>query len=180
MKKIYSILSRFLLVFITIGVVSACEKDNTAPIEENNTTDPPTGTVETNLNASLMLQLVNAQRTKGCNCGTTAMPAVAPLSWNDQLAVAALNHSTDMYTNNFFSHTSSNGNTLGTRITAAGYKWSAVAENIAMGQKDEQAVVTAWFNSEGHCKNLMNASYKEIGAAKKGSYWTQDFAAPQR
>jgi len=40
-----------------------------------------------------------------------------------------------------------------------------------------------WLASPGHCKNIMNADFKEVGMAfhyKEGShytyYWTQDFA----
>jgi len=122
-----------------------------------------------------MLQLINQQRAKGCTCGTTVMPAVAPLTWNDLLGKAAYDHSLDMKTNNYFAHNSQDGTTPGTRITAAGYSWSTWGENIAEGYTDEQSVMTAWINSPGHCMNIMNGSFKEIGFGRSGNYWTQDF-----
>src|SRR5262249_12612493 len=97
-----------------------------------------------NVNESLMLDLVNQVRTSGCTCGTTVMPPVAALSWNDQLATASYNHSADMATNNYFSHTNLQGKNPGERITAAGYIWSAYGENIAEGYSTEQSVMDGW------------------------------------
>lgn len=129
----------------------------------------------TNLNNELMLKLVNEKRASGCNCGNKYMPAVAPLKWNDSIAIASAKHSRDMNRRNFFSHTSSNGNSLKDRFNAVGYKWMLIGENIAFGQKDEYAVMESWLKSPGHCMNLMNADFKEMGAARDGKYWTQDF-----
>ncbi len=131
--------------------------------------------VATNLNNELLLKLVNEKRTVGCNCGNKYMPAAPALTWNETIALAASNHSKDMNKKRFFDHISSNGKTLRDRFNDVGYQWMAIAENIAYGQKDEQAVVAAWFKSKGHCENLMNPTYKEMGAAKEGIYWTQDF-----
>ena len=36
----------------------------------------------------------------------------------------------------------------------------------------EKSVIEGWIKSPGHCKNIMNPAYKEIGAARKGNYWT--------
>lgn len=124
-----------------------------------------------------MLQLVNAVREKGCTCGTTVMPPVKPLVWNDILEAVALAHSKDMNTNNYFSHTGLDGSDPGERITKAGYVWSAYGENIALGYPDEQSVMTAWLQSEGHCKNIMDGNFKEMGAGEDGGYWTQDFGS---
>jgi uncharacterized protein YkwD len=131
--------------------------------------------VNTNLNKELMLRLVNEKRTAGCNCGNKYMPAAPALVWNNTIALAALGHSQDMDNKRFFDHNSSNGKNLRDRFDAVGYKWMAIAENIAFGQKNEYDVVNAWFKSKGHCENLMNPVYKEMGAAKVGIYWTQDF-----
>lgn len=172
-----------LLLLIVLAVVS-CKRDasvdpiNTNPT--NTTTTPVTGTtVVTNLDNAALLKLVNDVRAKGCTCGTTVMPAVAPLTWNEVLAKSSLIHSTDMKNTGQFTHNSSDGTSFSDRITAAGYKWRTVGENIAAGQKTEQQVFTDWLNSEGHCKNMMNGSFKDMGAARLGDYWTQDFGAAQ-
>lgn len=133
-----------------------------------------------------MLAAVNAHRRAGASCGTRgSFPATTELVWNANLAQAAAGHSEDMVTQNFFSHTGSNGSSVGDRATAAGYLWRSVGENIAAGQPDVTAVVDAWMKSEGHCANLMNASYRDLGAACVAgtantgyrSYWTQNFGA---
>lgn len=130
-----------------------------------------------NVNIDVMLGLVNGARAKGCTCGTTVMPPVPALTWNELLAKAAYDHSVDMKTNNYFSHTSISQTKPGDRIKAVGYKWSTYGENIAMGQTTEQIVMNSWLKSEGHCKNIMNKNFKDIGVGRSGNYWTQVFGA---
>ena len=71
------------------------------------------------------------------------------------------------------------------RVARAGYSWSVVGENIAAGQRDADTVVKSWLESPGHCANLMNPEYSEVGVAfatnassAAGIYWAQVFAAP--
>ncbi|MCZ4245701.1 CAP domain-containing protein [Pedobacter punctiformis] len=135
----------------------------------------PDNAVLTNINNDLLLKLVNDTRAAGCNCGTTVMPPVATLSWNNILASAAISHSKDMANKNALTHDSSDGKNTGERLTAFGYKWVAYSENIAQGQTTEQQVFNDWIKSEGHCKNIMSALVTEMGAARQGTYWTQDF-----
>ncbi|MET3496551.1 CAP domain-containing protein [Variovorax boronicumulans] len=129
---------------------------------------------------------VNQFRSEARTCGTTQFPAAAPLAWNAQLDAAAARHSLDMVANNFFSHTGSDGSTVGSRATAAGYTWSGVGENIAAGQESVASAMNSWQNSEGHCRNLMGANYKNIALAcvRGGTsntyshYWTMVLATP--
>lgn len=126
------------------------------------------------------LEYINQVRQKGCNCGATYMPPASPLVWNDQLEVAAIGHAKDMANKNYFSHTSKDGRTVDKRIIAAGYTYDgyksfAIGENIAQGDMTIKQVTDGWFKSEGHCKNLMNPSFKEIGIAQYSTYWVQDF-----
>jgi uncharacterized protein YkwD len=128
-----------------------------------------------------VLTLVNAHRAAGASCGSKgSFPAVAPLAWNAMLAQASLVHSDDMVAANFFSHTGSNGSNAGQRATAAGYIWQSVGENIAAGQRSVAAVVAGWMASPGHCANIMQASFRDIGVAcvnggagnAYATYWT--------
>jgi uncharacterized protein YkwD len=136
---------------------------------------------------SQMLQLVNARRAAGASCGSRGSFApAAALAWNTRLTDAAYGHSRDMADNNYFSHTSLDGRTLGQRVTAAGYSWSALGENIAGGPSTVQQVVDGWMASDGHCANIMNANFTEIGVAcasnassQWGRYWTMDLARPR-
>jgi uncharacterized protein YkwD len=133
------------------------------------------------------VRLINQRRAAGASCGTRgSFPPAAALSWDARLATAAYGHSRDMADKNFFSHTGSNGSSASQRVSAAGYTWSAVGENIAAGYGSVSAVVDGWMRSDGHCANLMNARYRHMGlacAASAGStygrYWTLNVAAPR-
>jgi uncharacterized protein YkwD len=136
-----------------------------------------------------VLRLTNQARTAGYTCvdadsdTKTAMPAVPALTWNAKLAFAARGHSSDMATNNYFSHTSRDGTTFSQRITRAGYRWSSAGENIAAGYATPAAVVTGWLRSYGHCTNIMSSSFSQLGVGLAtgghyGTYWTQDFGRP--
>lgn len=135
-----------------------------------------------------MLAAVNAHRRAGASCGSRgAFPAVTELTWNAQLTQSAAGHSEDMVARNFFDHVGSNGSTIGDRVTATGYVWRSVGENIAAGQPSIAVVVDGWMKSDGHCANLMNAGYRHLGAACVAgnanttyrTYWTQNFGSPR-
>ncbi|RZK21638.1 MAG: CAP domain-containing protein [Pedobacter sp.] len=157
-----------------VCLATSCKKGTDSSIAET-TSKIETSSV-TNINNELLLKLVNDIRLAGCNCGTTAMPPVAVLSWNTNLASAAISHSKYMAFINKMQHESADGTGVGNRLTATGYVWKAVGENVAQGQTSENQVFNDWLKSEGHCKNMMNANYKEMGAAKSGAFWTQVFA----
>jgi len=166
MRRILGITS-----ILSLLVFSCTKKDVAADGKSNS------NTVVYNVNKATILELVNNVRKAGCNCNGTIMPPVAEVAWNDQLAKAAFDHSVDMKTNNYFSHTSLDGSTTGQRITAAGYNWSTYGENIANGYTTEQDVINGWLSSEGHCKNIMNADFKDMGVGRDGNYWTQAFGS---
>lgn len=134
------------------------------------------------------LQRINAHRARGASCGAHGFFApTTALQWSGALQTAAAAHSSDMAGKNFFSHTGSDRSNAGTRITRAGYAWSAWGENIAAGQTSVQAVVDGWMASPGHCANLMKSTFRHVGLAcvKGGSrntyrtYWTLDLARPR-
>jgi uncharacterized protein YkwD len=155
-----------------VGLYSCQKQDLTAKVLP---TDDSSGVSGNNVNQATLLQLVNNVRQSGCTCGSTIMPPVSAITWNIRLETAAFNHSNDMYINDYFNHVGLNGSSAGERITAAGYIWITYGENIAKGYTSEQSVVAGWINSEGHCKNIMNASFREMGVGRAGSYWTQEF-----
>ncbi|MDP3655044.1 MAG: CAP domain-containing protein [Rhodoferax sp.] len=66
-------------------------------------------------------------------------------------------------------------------LFTTGYAYCAVGENIAAGQTSVQSVMSTWINSPGHCQNLMNPTYRDMGvacvrndAASYRLYWTMD------
>ncbi|MEM9102907.1 MAG: CAP domain-containing protein [Pseudomonadota bacterium] len=134
----------------------------------------------------LMLELVNQARSQQRRCGDESMDAVELLTWNCELADAAVSHSEDMATVNFFSHTGSDGLSVADRVSNAGYSWSRVGENIAVGQRTVEVVMEGWLDSPGHCRNIMNSGYTHFGSSRVDTdaadypvYWTQVFATPR-
>lgn len=105
------------------------------------------------------------------------------LNVDNRLNLAAEGHSEDMVSNNFFSHTGSDGSKVGARVSDEGYDWRGVGENIAAGQTTPQKVFDAWKASSGHNANMLNASWQDMGigyvendASRYDHYWTLDFA----
>lgn len=126
-----------------------------------------------------ILRDVNAARAKGRSCGTRQLPPAPPLAWNDALFSAAARHSADMARRDYFAHDSPEGTRVGARVTAEGYPWRSIGENIAGGDRSVEVVVRGWMDSPGHCANIMNREFSEIGAAcverpdtTWGTYWT--------
>jgi uncharacterized protein YkwD len=116
-----------------------------------------------------VLSLVNDERaTAGCK----------PLTASSTLDGLAQAFSDDMAARGFFDHTDPDGHTPWDRAEARGIT-NLGGENIARGQADAQAVMTAWMNSPGHRANILNCDYKTLGVGihlgTGGPWWTQDF-----
>lgn len=133
-----------------------------------------------------VLDLVNHARASARSCGGQLFKPVQPLRWNDSLALAALLHAEDMARHNYFSHQGRDGSSPGQRVERLGYRFRATGENIAGGQRTPEETVAGWIKSPGHCVNLMNAAFTEMGAAfatdarsDLGVYWAQAFGAPR-
>ncbi|MGF2686196.1 CAP domain-containing protein [Marinobacter sp. DUT-3] len=133
-----------------------------------------------------MLEKVNAARASARSCGSEQFAAAEPLTYNCPIEGAATHHSNDMADHNFFSHTGSDGLRVGARVTATGYEWSVVGENIAAGYDDVDTVVQAWLDSPGHCRNIMDSRFSQFAVdrvdatgADYENYWTQVFATPR-
>ena len=133
-----------------------------------------------------VLSLINAARAQPHQCGTQAFTATTALTWNDNLAGAANSHTRNMANGNFFDHLDHDGRTPGDRAELAGYTAKTVGENIAAGLDTPRKVVDGWLASPGHCANLMNPQFRELGAAyamdpksDAGIYWTALFGTQQ-
>ena len=130
-----------------------------------------------------ILDEVNAARASARRCGDQSYPAAPPLQWNEALGNAALAHSRDMATRRYFSHRAKDGSQVGERARRAGYSWRRIGENIAFGQRTPEEAVAGWLDSPGHCANIMNGGFTDMGAAygvtperQSGIiYWTQAF-----
>ena len=122
-----------------------------------------------------ILPFINAARAKGCTCGEYGVYKPAkPVKWNDKLAKAAIVHTNDNYSrkDGDFGHTGSDHSSVGTRVERQAYNFMSVGENIAIGSYTAEGVVEAWLTSPGHCKNIMDPYFKDVGVAKYKGIWT--------
>ena len=136
--------------------------------------------------AARVLELVNAARAQARQCGRRAFAPAPALKPSAVLASAAAAHARDMAEHTELTHTGSDGSKPADRITRAGYEWRGSGENVAAGQQDADAVVAAWLESPGHCANIMEPNFTEMGVAfvqvpgaNPGIYWAQSFATPR-
>ncbi|WP_137806966.1 CAP domain-containing protein [Pseudomonas sp. G(2018)] len=131
-----------------------------------------------------LLAELNVARARPRQCGAQSFNATTPLTWNATLATAAETHSRSMANNNYFDHKDRDGRTPGDRAELAGYDFQQIGENIAAGQDSVRKVVDGWLTSPGHCANLMNPQFRDVGVAyavdpksDAGIYWTVMFGA---
>jgi hypothetical protein len=132
-----------------------------------------------------LLAQVNAARAKPRLCGRQRFAAARPLAWNAALGAAAQGHSRAMAYGNYFAHQDPDGDSPADRARGAGYRGRQIGENIAAGQGSPNKAMEGWLASPGHCANLMNPMFTQVGAAyaadsrsDEGIYWTMLFGAP--
>lgn len=113
-----------------------------------------------------IVTLVNKER---------ATAGLSPVSALESLNKVAAAKATDMRTNNYFSHTSPTYGSPFDMMATFGVTYRAAGENIAMGQRTPQEVMTAWMNSEGHRANILSANFNYIGVGFDNNYWVQEF-----
>lgn len=188
------------ITLYTIGVMflfSGCGSNTVGPVQE-----PPVNMQNVVLKNEYqeMLDAINQARSvkRDCQDGEGVVGPSRPLYWNNILYASAYEHSYDLAHSNTFSHygsgteydiaamnQGSDRSTFYDRILSQGYgEFFALGENIAAGQTTLAQVVEAWINSPGHCANLMNSDFTEVGMAvvvepdsDYGIYWTQNFGS---
>ena len=135
--------------------------------------------------ASRTLELVNEARSRSTRCGNRSFAPAPPVTLSGTLGGVALGHANDMAENDYFEHEDLAGHTPADRVRAVGYREKLVGENIAFGPRTAEEVVQGWLDSPGHCENIMDPRFAEMGIAyaagrgKRGLYWVQVFAAPR-
>ena len=132
-----------------------------------------------------MLAAVNQARSSSRLCGTASHAATGKLTWNCDLQAAAISHSEDMATNNFFEHAGSDGSDVAQRILRTGYVPYIAGENLAGGFQTVSAAMDELLASPEHCVTLMAPEFTEFGfgiavnaQSEYRHYWTQNFARP--
>jgi len=192
------VIVRLTLIFLAIFMLSACGSRKRVVYPISNINPAPYSTSKLDRKTQLhYLSVVNNMRSKTRKCGNTVYKAANPLKWNDGLYKASYEHSKDMAVCSHFSHNGSGTQSDWTaknqklgkcssfvnRIENNGYiKHRGLSENIAYGAKSIEMVMQQWIDSKGHCKNIMNPLYTEVGIAEVVSekgvhYWTQTFGS---
>jgi len=183
-----SVLTAFSLLILPAQVYGGARDGNVTgkrgsviPLQGGNHPNPGVADIR-----GKFLAAVNQARSVNQVCGNTPYGPAPSVSWSVNLAMAAYLHSEDMVRKNFLSHTGSAGSTAGERISRQGYPWRTYGENIAAGNPTVSSVLQGWLKSEGHCRNLMNPAFTEIGAGyaigpfggnPAARYWTFELAA---
>lgn len=106
---------------------------------------------------------------------------VEPLTVNAELTKAAQEYAEVLAKSEEFGHTVKG--TPRTRVKDAGYKPTAVGENIAIGQESPAEVVKGWMESKTHKENILRQEYSEAGFGfatnDEGEIvWVVDFGSP--
>lgn len=189
-KDLYASFSRLCLT-VLVGLAGCGGGGSDAPSNPGLQRDPLNAARPCDVAdlAAVSLAAVNRARASAQLCISGPRAAVPALQWDSRLAAAAAGHGADMAANGFFSHTGSQGSILQSRVNAAGYTWSSVAENLARNTPAQSVddAVQAWLSSDrGHCENLMATSVTQMGMAcyrpmnaSSPTYWVLVMAAPR-
>lgn len=117
-----------------------------------------------------------------------AAHGLVPMQLNASLNAAAQGHSATQAAAGAIFHVTPSGSDPGDRIAQTGYRFSTWGENVAAGYRSADAVMAAWMRSPGHCRNILNPGFTELGVgyvklpndrSNFFDYWTQVFARPQ-
>lgn len=128
-----------------------------------------------------VFNLVNRERTRaGVNPLRMYVIESGIIAGTDYLALIARIKSRDMRDNDYFAHQSPTYGSAGNMLTRFRVPWRAWGENIAAGQTTPQAVMTAWMNSAGHRRNILDPNFTHLGVGYASGgryrhYWTQIF-----
>ena len=160
--------ARCWLLLLVLALMGCNSSDSTSPGQD------PTGCPAT-LTQQVM-DLINEERAK------QSLPALAA---ELRLTEAAQLHAEDMAAKGFMSHQGSDGSWPNERITAAGYPFTDIGENVAAGQTTAAEVVNDWMNStEGHREMILSPEFEHLGVghATAGftnpiNYWCVNFGA---
>jgi uncharacterized protein YkwD len=93
-----------------------------------------------------------------------ARRGLPPLRRNVRLDEAAADRIRDMFERGYFDHVAPDGTQPFTWVRHRGYRYSAVGENLATGQRGARRVVEQWMGSAGHRANVLG-NFEDAGIA---------------
>lgn len=112
--------------------------------------------VATNITTQDLLAITNQKREE---------KGLAPLTLNNELAVAASSKARNMFAKDYWAHNAPDGTTPWAFFQLVGYNYIYAGENLAKDFNDSTGVVNAWMASPSHRENMLSARYNEIGFA---------------
>ncbi|GGJ12303.1 CAP domain-containing protein [Paenibacillus hunanensis] len=123
-------------------------------------------TADTSAFVAQVVELVNQERSKA---------GLQALTVDTALQTMAGDKAIDMYTNNYFSHTSPTYGSPFDMMKTYKISFRAAGENIAKGQTSPAQVMNSWMNSAGHKANILSKNYTHIGVGYTNGVWVQEF-----
>lgn len=137
------------------------------PVPETGTPITPAGISQ---DEQSMLDLVNNARSSA---------KAGPLSFDMGVVKTSRLKAKDMVDNNYFSHQSPTYGSPFDMMKQFGVSFNSAGENIA-GNSTIDGAFTAWMNSEGHKKNILNPNFNYCGigivdSPKYGKMFVQQF-----
>lgn len=110
----------------------------------------------TDISVNKLYELTNSERQKN------NLPA---LSYNNELAQAAVLKAQDMFFKNYWAHYSPSGSSPWDFILKTGYQYEYAGENLAKNFLFSQGVLDGWMNSTTHRENILRKDYTDVGFA---------------
>ncbi|KAJ2462304.1 hypothetical protein GGI02_005492, partial [Coemansia sp. RSA 2322] len=129
---------------------------------------PQNTATSSNFDRANMLCLVNKMRRE---------KNLYPLVYHDSLIKLAQAHARFQANYRVVTH-ADDGGEMGDRLSALGFDWGMIAENVGAGVNGEAEIVDAWSKSAGHLANILHPDIRYMGAGVSNGFWVQDFAAP--
>lgn len=128
--------------------INKCAEDVDIPDTDDRKIDLEVSGTENYAYVNEILKLVNQERAKA---------GAADLRLDQDLLEVAMQRAAELSV--YYSHTRPDG----TSCFTASNRGTRKSENIAVGYRSPQNVMTAWMNSSGHKKNILDADVTSIG-----------------
>ncbi|UXR33992.1 CAP domain-containing protein [Staphylococcus simulans] len=136
----------------------------------------PYGAPSSSLAQSFEMQnfdIVNAERVQ---------KGLSVLKYSDAISNTARKHSKDMADNHYFDHTNPKGESPFDRMKKDGIDYNSAGENLAYGHQNSIFAHEGLMNSEGHRKNILQPSFKNLGIGvdfndERQPFWTENYTS---
>ncbi|AFM05309.1 hypothetical protein Fleli_2964 [Bernardetia litoralis DSM 6794] len=121
--------------------------------------------------AKRFLDLTNELRKKGCHCGGGYFPPVEPIEWDSMIAISTKRLVIALWLKDGMTSDVDGKNTQ-QRLADVGIETEKAYENMSYSFTEIEQAFRGWKLTPPHCKRMMDARVKRIGAARKEKYWS--------